>query len=413
MEHLSLIELNKLIQDTLKNNLDPSYWIVAEIGALNVNQKGHCYLELLQTDNDKVVAKVRATIWSYTYRNLSTWFQGITGQPLAEGMKILANIKINIHELYGYSLNIQDIDASYTIGEKEKIRQEVINKLVGDGVFEMNKELTLPLVPQKTAVISSPTAAGYGDFIQHLDENPYGYIVDTTLFEAIMQGSEAPESIIGALHRIDEADNYDLIILIRGGGSQLDLECFDNYELCSHLAQYPMPVITGIGHERDETIADMVAHTKLKTPTAVAEFILQGMSSFEMLINDEATKISKMARHILQNTYTRLMSTGTTIRMKAESVVLNENHRLGIVKEQIKHKAQNQLEQQDNKLAQLVAQHRLLKPENAFKRGFTFSSINGASLLAKKAKPGEKLITYSINQKLESTIISVKKNGKI
>jgi exodeoxyribonuclease VII large subunit len=413
MDHLSLIELNKLIQDTLKNNLEPSYWIIAEIGELRVTQQGHCYLELLQNDNNKVVAKVRATIWSYTYRNLSTWFHGITGQPLAEGLKILANIKINLHELYGYSLNIQDIDASYTIGEKEKLRQEVINKLVSDGVFGMNKELTLPLVPQKIAVISSPTAAGYGDFIQHLNENPYGYTIDTTLFESIMQGSEAPESIIRALYRINETDDYDLIVLIRGGGSQLDLECFDNYELCSHLAQYPFPVITGIGHERDETIADMVAHTKLKTPTAVAEFIMQGLSSFEVLVNDEATKISKMASFLLQNTATRLMSIGTTIYTRAQSVVLNENHRLATLTEQLKHKAHLKIEQQDNKITLIESQHRHLNPANAFKRGFTFSTIAGASLLSNNAKRGKNLITYSLNQTIESTITAVKKNGKI
>ena len=413
MDHLSLVELNKLIQASLKNNLEPSYWIVAEIGELSVNQKGHCYLELIQNEDSKVVAKVRATIWSYTYRNLSTWFQGITGQPLAEGLKILANVKISLHELYGFSLNIQDIDASYTIGEKEKIRQEVINQLVSDGVFEMIKELELPLVPQKIAVISSPTAAGYGDFLQHLDENPYAYNVETTLFEAIMQGSEAPESVIMALHRINEADSYDLIVLIRGGGSQLDLECFDNYNLCSHLAQFPLPVITGIGHERDETIADMVAHTKLKTPTAVAEFIIQGFSSFEMLINDEAAKISKMARFILQNASISLMSMGTTIRMNAQSVIINENHRLGTIKEQLKNKAHQQIEQQMHKIEQLEAQHRHLNPENTFKRGFSFSTIKGESLLGNMAKSGQKLTTYSLNQILESTITLVKKNGKI
>lgn len=413
MDHLSLIELNNLIQDTIKNNLDPSYWIVAEIGELSVNQKGHCYLELIQNEDGKVVAKVRATIWSYTYRNLSTWFHGITGQPLAEGLKILANVKINLHELYGISLNIQDIDASYTIGEKEKIRQEVINQLISDGVFEMNKELVLPLVPQKIAVISSPTAAGYGDFLQHLDENPYGYNIATTLFGAIMQGSEAPESIIKALHRINKADNYDLIVLIRGGGSQLDLECFDNYNLCLHLAQFPLPVITGIGHERDETIADMVAHTKLKTPTAVAEFIIQGVSSFETLINDEAAKISKMARFILQNASITLMSMGKTIRLHAQAVVLNENHLLGTLQEQIKNKAHQQIAQQVHNIEKIEAQHRHLNPVNAFKRGFTFSTIEGVSLKGKIAKPGKKLTTYSLNQLIESTITLVKKNDKI
>lgn len=169
MESLSLLELNELVKQTLDSHLEPSYWVVAEIGEMRVNQKGHCYLELIQTDNDKVVAKARATIWSYTYRNLSTWFQGITGQPLAEGIKILANVKVSFHELYGFSLNIRDIDATYTLGEKERLRQEVINRLTKEGVIDMNKSLTLPLVPQRIAVISSPTAAGYGDFMQHLE----------------------------------------------------------------------------------------------------------------------------------------------------------------------------------------------------------------------------------------------------
>jgi len=413
MDHLSLVELNKLIQDTLKNNLEPSYWIVAEIGELNVNQKGHCYLELLQNEDSKVIARVRATIWSYTYRNLSTWFQGITGQPLAEGMKILANIKISFHELYGFSLNIQDIDASYTIGEKEKIRQQVINQLVNDGVLEMNKELTLPLVPQKIAVISSPTAAGYGDFIQQIEENPYGYKIEERLYEAIMQGIEAPASIIQALHQVNEAGVYDLVILIRGGGSQLDLACFDNYELCSHLAQFPLPVLTGIGHERDDTIADMVAHTKLKTPTAVAEFILQGIAAFEVSVNDEATKISKAATYIIQNTSLRLISLATSIRMHAISAIANKTHSLATIKENIKLRAYQQIEQQGNRIEQLKAKHNLLNPENIFKRGFSFSTIEGTSLLGKKAKPGNNLTTCSLNQLIESTITSVKKNGKI
>jgi exodeoxyribonuclease VII large subunit len=413
MDHLSLIELNKLIQDTIKTNLEPSYWIVAEIGELTVTQKGHCYLELLQNEQNNVVAKVRATIWSYTYRNLSTWFQGITGQPLAEGMKILANVKINLHELYGFSLNIQDIDASYTIGERERIRQEIINKLVSDGVFDMNKELALPLVPQKVAVISSPTAAGYGDFIQHLEENQYGYRVDTTLYDAVMQGSEAPESIINALHKINTADIYDIVVLIRGGGSQQDLACFDNYELSAHLAQFPLPVITGIGHERDESIADLVAHTKLKTPTAVAEFILQGISSFEILVIDEATKISKMATFILQQASIKMINTGAAIRMQAQTVVSNNVHWLDTIKEGIKHKVSQQIKEQVSKIERYEAQHIILNPENVFKRGYTFSTINGKRLSGIKIESGKKLTTYSSKHITESTITSVKKNGKI
>ena len=413
MDHISLVELNKLIQDTLKNNLEPSYWIVAEIGELRVNQKGHCYLELLQNDDNKVVAKVKATIWSYTYRNLSTWFQGITGQPLTEGLKILANIKISFHELYGFSLNIQDIDASYTIGEKEKQRQEVINKLISEGVFDMNKEHSLPLVPQNIAIISSPTAAGYGDFLQHLDENPYGYAIKSKLYETIMQGADAPNSIIKALHKINKLDSYDLVVLIRGGGSQLDLECFDDYDLCSHLAQFPMPVITGIGHERDDTISDMVAHTKLKTPTAVAEFIIQGMASYEASINDEAMKISKIASFIVQNATTKLQSVASSIRLNAQSVVLNETHGLQRILQSIKHNTSKQIERQYNTIEKLEAEHNHLNPENTLRRGFSFSTVDGKPILGNLVASGQKLTTYSLNLKIESTITSVKKNGKI
>jgi exodeoxyribonuclease VII large subunit len=282
MEHLSLYELNKKISEALANNLEPSYWVVAEIGQIQTNRKGHCYLELVEKEDDQIKAKTRATIWSYTYRNLSTWFEGITGQSLKAGMKILFNATIQYHEIYGFSLNIRDIDAQYTLGERAKKRQEIIERLREDGVFEMNKELRLPTVPQNIAVISSETAAGFGDFMDQIVGNDYGYEVEIELFNAVMQGEEAASSIIDAMHQVFEnIGNYDLLVIIRGGGATLDLDCFDNYDLGSHVAQFPIPVITGIGHERDETITDMVAHTKMKTPTAVAEFIISGFRNLK------------------------------------------------------------------------------------------------------------------------------------
>ncbi len=413
MEHLSLLALNKLIQDTLKDHLEPSYWLVAEISELRVNQKGHCYLELVQNENGRAVAKSRATIWSYTYRNLSAWFEGITGQPLAEGLKLLANVKVSFHELYGYSLNIQDIDASYTLGEKERQRQEVINRLRQDGVLEMNKEHALPLVPQAIALISSPTAAGYGDFIEHLKNNPYGYRVNAVLFEAIMQGNQAPGSIIKALHQINARGNFDLVALIRGGGSQLDLECFDDYDLCSHLAQFPLPVITGIGHERDDTIADRVAHSKLKTPTAVAEFIIQGMAAFEGALEEAAAQITKTAGFILQNAALHLQSITAGIKAKAQAVVVREEHHRQNFADQLRYRATRQLEAHNTLLQSIDSKHRHLSPESAFRRGFTFTTINGQPVAGKMARKGQKITTYTLKQKLESTITTIEKNEQI
>ncbi|MEN8251574.1 MAG: exodeoxyribonuclease VII large subunit [Bacteroidota bacterium] len=410
MDHLSLIELNKLIQDTLKNHLDPSYWVVAEIGELKVNQKGHCYLELVQMEDEKVIAKSRATIWSYTYRNLSTWFQGITGQELAEGLKILANIKISFHELYGYSLNIQDIDASFTVGEKERQKQEVINLLIKNGVLDMNKELDLPLVPQNVAIISSATAAGYGDFMQHLEENPYGYAINATLYNAIMQGVDAPNSIISALHKVYDEGLADLVVLVRGGGSQLDLEAFDNYELCDHLAQFPIPIITGIGHERDETIADLVAHTKLKTPTAVAEFILQGMITFESSIIDLARNISKSATIALQNGQIKLQKIISDINLNAQGIISNQTHQLQSISNQIKIRSKQHIDFHNNQIDYLEKLHYQLNPETTFKRGYTFTTVNGKSINKQKVNKDQKLTTYTINQIIESSITSIDKH---
>lgn len=248
MQELSLSELNLQIKKTLEEQLAASYWVVAEIAQIQVNHSGHCYLELVQKEDGQVVAKARATIWAYSYRNISAWFEKITGSDLQSGMRILANTKVTYHEVYGLSLNIKDIDPSFTLGEREKARQEVIQKLEADGIMEMNQNLELPIVPQNIAIISSETAAGYGDFINQIDNNSFGFNIHHKLYPASMQGDQAPESIINALHQIIEDESIELVVIIRGGGSQLDLDCFDDYDLCSHIAQFPLPILTGIGH---------------------------------------------------------------------------------------------------------------------------------------------------------------------
>jgi len=280
-QQLTLSELNELVKDALMEAFPSTVWVVAEVSELKENRSGHCYMELIEKQEDELIARSRATIWSYTYRMLKPYFETTTGQLFSQGIKILVQVSVEYHPAYGLSLNIKDIDPTYTVGDLALQRKEIIERLVNEGVFEMNRELQLPLVPQKIAVISSKTAAGYQDFINQLENNEHGFKFYTQIFEAYMQGSDAVASIIQALEQIFQyEDFFDAVAIIRGGGATADLSCFDNYELAFHVTQFPIPVVTGIGHEKDDTIIDMVAHTRMKTPTAVAEFFINGVERF-------------------------------------------------------------------------------------------------------------------------------------
>ena len=255
----TLLDFNRIIRDTLETYMDPDYWVVAEIGELKVNQRGHCYISLVEKSNEKILAQARATIWANNYTTISRWFEEATGERLRQGIKILSRIRVNFHEVYGLSLNIISIDPSFTLGERAVKRQETINMLVSEGLMDLNKQLVMASVPFRLAVISSPTAAGYEDFCHQLDNNAYQYHFNITLFKALLQGDGAITSITKALSQIEEEkDRYDVVVIIRGGGSQLDLDCFDSRELTRVVACCPLPVLAGIGHERDETVTDMV-----------------------------------------------------------------------------------------------------------------------------------------------------------
>jgi exodeoxyribonuclease VII large subunit len=308
-EHISLFELNNNIKEQLKDAFPSTYWVVAEISEIRTVRSGHCYLELIEkdTDSDQIKAKARATIWAFTFRMIKPYFETSTRQTLSAGLKILVKVSIEFQEVYGYSLNVKDIDPTFTLGDIARRKLEVIRQLQEDGVMEMNKELELAEVPQKLAVISSPTAAGYEDFINQLENNSEGYKVYHKLFPAVMQGEEAETSIIAALERIYAHEQlFDAVILIRGGGSTADLMCFDSYNLAFNIAQFPLPVLTGIGHERDESVADMVAHTRLKTPTAVAEFILERIGLFDAYLSDLKEQFVTETKHLITNEAHRL-----------------------------------------------------------------------------------------------------------
>jgi exodeoxyribonuclease VII large subunit len=283
-ERLSLSELNGSVKKVLATNFTAPVWVVGEISEITIHSNGHCYLTLIEKGDseDRIVAQARATIWSYTFRMLRPYFETTTGQQLTDGIKVLLQVSVEFHELYGFSLNVRNIDPTYTLGDQARKRREIIQQLTDEGVLTMNKELDLPLVPQRIAIISSPSAAGYEDFMQQLTANSRGFHFYTCLFPAVMQGHLAEQSIVNALDRIYPYEQFfDLVVIIRGGGSQVDLSCFDNYKVAYHITQFPLPVLTGIGHEKDDSIVDLVAHTRLKTPTAVAEFILEGVANFE------------------------------------------------------------------------------------------------------------------------------------
>lgn len=306
-QKITLSELNELIKDALLDAFPASVWVVAEISELKENRNGHCYLELIEKADNEIIARSRATIWSYTYRMLKPYFETTTGQFFTEGIKILVQVTVEFHASFGLSLNIKDIDPVYTVGDMALQRKEIINRLQSEGVFDMNRELELPLVPQKIAVISSATAAGYLDFMNQLESNEYGFRFYVKLFQASMQGADTVPSIIHALERIFQyEDFFDAVVIIRGGGATADLSSFDNYDLAFNITQFPLPVITGIGHEKDDTIVDLVAHTRLKTPTAAAEFFINGMERFYERLIELENEIVQITRNRIDSQQNKL-----------------------------------------------------------------------------------------------------------
>ena len=287
---MSLFELHQQIREELEIAFPESYWVVAELSQVNVDRrKGHCYLTLVDKGDDarQLLAQAKGTIWGARYQMLSRYFEEKTGQPLRAGLKVLMLASVRFHELYGLSLDITNIDPNYTIGDLARQRQETLKRLATEGLLEANRELELPLVPQRLAIISSATAAGYQDFIHQLHSNSYGYTFETTLFPAVVQGNESSASVAAAFALVAKyKERFDAIVLIRGGGSQTDLSCFDDYKIAAAIGHSPLPVLTGIGHERDESIADLVAHTRLKTPTAVAGFLIDRFREAEEMAED-------------------------------------------------------------------------------------------------------------------------------
>ena len=320
MDALSLYDLNVLVRRSLEQCLPDTYWIQAELSDVRTNSTGHCYLEFVQKDarSNSLIAKARGTIWSNVFRLLKPYFEEATGQAFVSGIKVLVQVTVSFHELYGYSLTVQDIDPTYTLGDMARRRKEILKQLEEEGVLLLNKELDIPRLPQRVAVISSSTAAGYGDFCHQLKNNPGGFYFYTELFPALMQGDRVEESVLAALDKINSRlESFDVVVIIRGGGATSDLSGFDTYLLAAACAQFPLPVITGIGHERDDTILDMVAHTRMKTPTAVAEFLIGQMDKAAGEVEELQQDVCSLATEILSRQKNFLQSLGSRLPVLA------------------------------------------------------------------------------------------------
>jgi exodeoxyribonuclease VII large subunit len=459
-ENVSLTELQLIIRDSLYLALPDVYWVMAEISELKENNAGHCYLELIEKhpDEKNVRARVKAIIWSKRYGFLKAFFENIAGETLREGLKILVKTKVEYHELYGLSLIISDIDPAFTIGEMAMKRQLIIKKLEQEGVFFMNKELIFPAVPRRIAIISSKNAAGYSDFMNHLQSNSFGYVFYTALIESSLQGTETEHGVISALDKIAlHSQLFDLVVIIRGGGSQSDLSWFDNYNIAYYVTQFPLPVITGIGHDKDISVTDMVANRSLKTPTAVADFLIDSVANAENHIIEMSSEIIGASRIIIEKNKNRIESSGIRLfplarimmsgikdRLSAEIIEIinigkeliikaglspaNQESRLSSAAKSLvsgrdmvlKRNGQrlvsgtiNCMNKNNVRVKGLKLTLQLLNPENILQRGFSIASINGTILKnSDQLKKDDIIDTQLYKGTFKSKVVEKIKTGK-
>lgn len=430
-EHpLSLYELNALVKRSINSCMPDTYWVQAELSDVRSNYSGHCYLEFVQKEprGNNLIAKARGTIWSNVYRLLKPYFEEETGQAFVAGIKVLVNVSVEFHELYGYSLTVQDIDPTYTLGDMARRRREILKQLEEEGVLTLNKELELPLLTRRIAVISSATAAGYGDFCNQLEHNPYGFVFYPRLFPAIMQGDRVEQSIIAALDAINaRRDDWDVVVIIRGGGATSDLSGFDTYDLAANCAQFPLPIITGIGHERDDTVLDSVSHTRVKTPTAAAEFLINHLHDTAETLEDYASSILYAVSTRMERERTRLarfaerIPMQTKMRLKEEhyrqervmkqlevglqSRLTREKHHLQLIASQLGVGSQRRLVKENHRLQLLEQRLKAASPEHLLKRGYSITLRNGKAVTdASSLKEGDELVTRFAKGEIKSIV---------
>jgi exodeoxyribonuclease VII large subunit len=426
----TLSQFNLSIQDCLKEVLPDTYWITAEINDMKETTSGHCYLELVEKDTEgvQIIAKISANIWANTFRLIVPYFKTMTGHPFAVGMKVMLMVSVEFHQLYGMSLNIKDINPTFTIGELAMQKHKIIEQLTDEGIIEMNKNIKRKQLLQRVAIISSESAAGYGDFINQVCNNQYRYVFYCTLFQATMQGEEAQESIINALDRIYQQENqYDVVVIIRGGGSQSDLNCFNSYSLAANIAQFPLPIITGIGHVKDQTIADLVANLSLKTPTAVAEFLIQEVMTIDSKLHQMQDRIKMAAKLKIEREKQKIERLQMKIFSTVKMSITNKKQKLDMLSERIKSICYRQLNEKEtnlnflhlriekaakatiaynkNKINLLETKLKALDPTETLKKGYTLTYSNKRLIRnPQEINQGDVLETLFYNGKVESVV---------
>ncbi|MBQ6225863.1 MAG: exodeoxyribonuclease VII large subunit [Bacteroidaceae bacterium] len=413
-EVLTLFELNSLVHEVIEDNFDEQYWVLGELSDVSTPAfGGHFYGELVQKDeeSDRIVARARITCWARNYNMIRLRFQKEAGETLRKGLQVKLLVEVNFHEQYGYSLNVVDIDSTFTLGDLAKRRREILQQLEKDGILHDNQSLPLPRLLKRIAVISSATAAGYGDFCHQLEENDYGFHFDVQLFPAVMQGEQVPESIIAALEEVQNAEPFDLVVIIRGGGASSDLSDFDSYELAACIALYPLPVLTGIGHERDETVLDYVAHTKVKTPTAAAAFIIEHQAEEAALLDDLYQRITHSAKEQIQREKQRLEHQRAVLPLLFANLIHNRQNKLQLLRQRLMTAIPQQIEREYHRQQLLEKRLEMLDPRLLLKRGYTITTCGGKLVRSIEGlAEGEVLTTQTEKGEIYSKVVLCKKN---
>jgi exodeoxyribonuclease VII large subunit len=405
---LSLFELNALVKRALNESLPEAYWIQAELSDVRSNTTGHCYLEFVQKDQrgNNLIAKARGTIWANVFRMLKPYFEESTGQAFVSGIKVMVQVTVEFHELYGYSLTVIDIDPTYTLGDMARKRREILKQLEEEGVLTLNKELEMPMLVQRIAVISSASAAGYGDFCRQLEENPYGFIFYPHLFPALMQGNQVEESVIDALNQVNNRrDDFDAVVIIRGGGATSDLSGFDTYLLAANCAQFPLPIITGIGHERDDTVIDSVAHTRVKTPTAAAQFFITHMHEAAESLEELAQTLISSVSTRMDKEHSRLADLTNRLPMVIKNRTIREGYLLEQLMQRIHVAIARNLTNRKHRLMLLEQRINDASPERLLKRGYSLTFKDGKAITdSAQLKPGDIITTRLAKGEVRSEV---------
>ena len=390
-EFIDLFEFQTRLKEGVESLFPKRLWLKAEVSAIKARSGGHCYLELSQSNEKGLIAKAGAVIWSSRYRFIAPYFESVTGSPIQEGMSILVEVQPSYSQLYGFTLVINDIDPEFSLGVRELERQKTIERLQNEGLMGLQQELVLPFLPYRFAVISAEDAAGYRDFVKHLDENPYGFKVELDLFPALMQGKDCPESIVAAMDRVlDSQVEYDAVLILRGGGAKLDLACYDDYSLAAVIAQYPMPVLTAVGHDQDFHVCDMVAYEYVKTPTALADFILE-------IYEGEDERISALE---------------TRMRLAMTNRLFREESLLESLAARIKGAFQLKIAAVEANLNMLQARIEAADPRRILQRGYVLATdADGVVLKGVSGRSeGDKVSMMFADGALDCTVTQVRKN---